>query len=114
MKQKRAARASLEAALASFEQLGARLWAEKARAELKRIGGRAPGGDALTATEWRVAELVAEGHPNKEIAAALFVTVKAVEANLTRIYAKLGIHSGTELAHLLARKPLVEEDGSGV
>ena len=71
------------------------------RAELKRIGGRAPAGEVLTATEQRVAELVAEAYPNKAIAATLFVTVKAVEANLTRIYAKLGIHSRTELARLL-------------
>jgi DNA-binding CsgD family transcriptional regulator len=101
LKQRRAARVSLEAALAVFEELGARLWAQKARAELKRIAGRAPSEDVLTPTERRVAQLVAEGHPNKEIAAMLFVTVKAVEANLTRIYAKLGIRSRTELARLL-------------
>ena len=109
VKQRRAARETLEAALAVFEELGARLWAEKARAELKRIGGRAPGGAVLTATEQRVAELAAEGRPNKEIAAALFVTVKAVEANLTRIYAKLGLHSRTELARLLARERPAED-----
>jgi DNA-binding CsgD family transcriptional regulator len=102
VKRRRAARQSLEAALAVFEELGARLWVERTRAELKRIGGRAPGGDVLTATERRVAELVAEGHSNKAVAARLFVTVKAVEANLTRVYAKLGIHSRTELTRLLA------------
>jgi DNA-binding CsgD family transcriptional regulator len=102
LKQRRAARTSLEAALDVFEELGARLWAEKARAELQRIGGRAPSGDLLTPTERRVAELVAEGHSNKEIAAALFVSVKTVEANLTRIYAKMAIRSRTELARLLA------------
>ena len=109
LKQRRAARVSLEAALAVFEELGARLWAEKARTELKRIAGRTPAGDALTPTERRVAELVAEGHPNKEIAATLFVTVKTVEANLTRIYAKLGIRSRTELARLLVDKSPVPE-----
>jgi len=51
-----------------------------------------------------VAELVAEGHPNKEIAARLFVTVKTVEANLTRIYVKLGLRSRTELARLLGAR----------
>ena len=40
--QKRAAREALEQALAIFEELGARLWAEKARAELERISGRRP------------------------------------------------------------------------
>ena len=109
LKQRRAARLSLEAALAVFEELGAPLWAEKARTELKRIAGRMPGGDVLTPTERRVAELVAEGHPNKEIAATLFVTVKTVEANLTRIYAKLGIRSRTELARLLVDKSPVPE-----
>jgi DNA-binding CsgD family transcriptional regulator len=104
LKQRRAARESLQAALALFDELGARLWARKTRAELKRIAGRAPAGNVLTFTEQRVAELAAEGHPNKEIAATLFVTVKAVEANLTRIYAKLGIRSRTELARLLAQE----------
>jgi DNA-binding CsgD family transcriptional regulator len=109
LKQRRAARVSLEAALAVFEELGALLWIEKARTELKRIAGRTPAGDALTPTERRVAELVAEGHPNKEIAAMLFVTVKTVEANLTRIYAKLGVRSRTELARLLVDKSPVPE-----
>ena len=109
LKQRRAARVSLEAALAVFEELGARRWAEKARSELKRIAGRTPAGDVLTATERRVAELVAEGHPNKEIAATLFVTVKTVEATLTRVYAKLGVRSRTELARLRAHKSAVTE-----
>jgi DNA-binding CsgD family transcriptional regulator len=96
-RKKAAARASLEEALADFEAIGARLWAERARAELARIGGRARSG-GLTPTEERVAELVAEGRSNKEVAEALFVSVRTVEANLTRIYAKLGIRSRTELA----------------
>jgi DNA-binding CsgD family transcriptional regulator len=109
LKQRRAARVSLEAALAVYEELGAPLWAQKARTELKRIAGRTPAGDVLTPTERRVAELVAEGHPNKEIAATLFVTAKTVEANLTRVYAKLGIRSRTELARLLVDKSPVPE-----
>lgn len=96
-KQKAAARASLEEALAGLEEMGARPWADRARAELARISGRAPSG-GLTPTEERVADLVAEGRSNKEVADALFVSVRTVEANLTRIYAKLGIRSRTELA----------------
>ncbi len=65
----------------------------------------------LTPAERRVAELVAEGHPNKKIAATLFVTVKTVEANLTRIYAKFGIHSRTELTRLLVHKSADAERG---
>jgi DNA-binding CsgD family transcriptional regulator len=103
-KQKRSARETLREALAIFERLGARLWAEKARAELARIGGRTPYKGELTPTERRVAELVAEGRSNKEVAAELFVTPKTVDVNLSRIYAKLGVHSRTELARRLAGK----------
>ena len=55
-------------------------------------------------SERRVAELVAEGRSNKEVAAALFVAPKTVDVTLSRIYAKLGVHSRTELAHLLAER----------
>ena len=58
--QQKIAREALEQALAIFEELGARLWAEKARAELRRISGRAPASDELTETERRVAELAAQ------------------------------------------------------
>jgi DNA-binding CsgD family transcriptional regulator len=96
-KHKAAARAALEEAIEILDPMGARLWAERARAELGRIGGRAKE-DGLTPTEARVAELVADGLSNKAVAAELFVSVRTVEANLTRIYAKLGIRSRTELA----------------
>ena len=79
------------------EALGAHLWVPKAEAERARIGGRTTI-EGLSETELRVAQLVAEGRSNKEVAAALFVTVRAVEANLSRVYAKLGIESRTELA----------------
>jgi DNA-binding CsgD family transcriptional regulator len=101
-RRKAAARAALQEALDDLEAMGARLWAERARAELARIGGRAPAG-GLTPTEERVAELVAEGRSNKEVADALFVSVRTVEANLTRIYAKLGIRSRAELASRRSR-----------
>ena len=104
-KQRRAARETLESALAVLEELGATLWAEKARSELARVGGRVPSGD-LTASERRLAELVAEGRSNKEAAAALFVTPKTVETKLSRIYAKLGIHSRAELARRLTESKL--------
>jgi DNA-binding CsgD family transcriptional regulator len=101
-RQKRAARELLERAAAVFDELGARLWADKARAELARVSGRRPEGQELTATERRVATLVAEGLANKEVAAALFVTVHTVEAHLSRIYRKLGIHSRRDLARVPA------------
>jgi DNA-binding CsgD family transcriptional regulator len=79
------------------------LWAARARAEMARIGGRSPAGDALTVTERRTAELVSRGLSNKEVAAALFITPKTVETQLSRIYAKLGVHSRTALARRLVK-----------
>ena len=99
---KRAAREALEEALAVFERLGARLFAEQARLELGRIGGRRPPTDRLTPTERRVAGLVAEGRSTKEVAATLFVSPKTVEGHLSSIYTKLGIHSRTALARELS------------
>ena len=102
-KQKRAAREALETARDAFRGFGSPLWAEQAAAEIARIGGRTGERWELTATERRVAELVAQGLTNKEVAGQLVISVRAVEANLTRIYAKLGIRSRTELAHTLAQ-----------
>jgi DNA-binding CsgD family transcriptional regulator len=96
-KQRGAARATFESALAIFERLGAPLWADKTRAELGRIGGRTRE-DGLTPAEQRVAILVAEGRTNREVAAALFLSERTVASHLTHIYAKLGVRSRTELA----------------
>ena len=97
-KKKAAARETLERALATFDRVGARLWAEKARAELGRIGGRAPSRWELTPTEEQVAALVVAGHTNREVAAELFMSVRTVDWNLRKIYGKLGVHSRRELA----------------
>jgi len=80
-----------------FEGLGAATWAAEARSELGRIGGRTRE-VGLTAAERRVAALVAEGRTNQEVAAALFLSERTVASHLTRIYAKLGVRSRTELA----------------
>jgi DNA-binding CsgD family transcriptional regulator len=97
-KRKREARDTLTKALEIFEGLGAALWADKTRAELARIGGRAASSLDLTPTEDRVAALVAAGNTNREVADALFVSIHTVEANLKRIYRKLDVRSRTELA----------------
>jgi len=102
-RQRAAARATLERALQLFDHLGAPRFAEKAAAELARIPGRAPSAGELTETERRVAASVAAGLSNKQTAARLFVTVRTVEANLSRVYAKLGVRSRTELAARLGR-----------
>jgi len=101
-KRKADARRALEEAIAAFDSLGAAAFAARARSELERIGGRPPSKGGLTPTERQIAELVAEGRSNKEVAAALFVSVKTVEANLSRTYAKLGIRSRAGLARHLA------------
>jgi ATP/maltotriose-dependent transcriptional regulator MalT len=96
-RQWRAARESLNAACAAFEKFGYRFWVARTDAELKRIAGRSASA-GLTPTETRVAEVVAAGRSNKEAAAELSVTVRTIESNLSRIYAKLGVRSRTELA----------------
>ena len=101
-KKRAAARESLAAARAGFEQLGCPGWAQAAAAELDRIAGRraTPAGE-LTPGERRVAELVAAGLSNKQVAEQLYVSVYTVEAHLSQAYAKLGIASRTQLAAAL-------------
>ena len=102
MQRKRAARQTLGRALEIFERLGARLWAERARRELRRIGGRSSPRGELSGTETEIVELVVAGRSNKEVAQALHLSPKTVEWNLSKIYRRLGVHSRTELA---ARRP---------
>jgi DNA-binding CsgD family transcriptional regulator len=97
---KRHARDAIEAALAGFEEIGASGWAGRAQAELGRIGGRTRT-EGLTPAERRVADLVAEGRTNREVAAALFLGERTVASHLTHIYTKLGVRSRTELARRL-------------
>jgi DNA-binding CsgD family transcriptional regulator/tetratricopeptide (TPR) repeat protein len=97
-KRKREARATLSEALCVFDTLGAVPWSLRAGDELARISGRRPGGSGLTATERRIAELVAAGGTNKEVAAVLFLSPRTVEAYLRQVFHKLGVRSRTELA----------------
>ena len=97
-RRRKAARDALLDAVAIFERLGSPLWAERAREETARIGGRAPTSTALTEAEERVAALVSAGRSNREVAAELFLSVGTVESVLWKVYRKLGIRSRTELA----------------
>jgi DNA-binding CsgD family transcriptional regulator len=101
-KERRAARTALEEAQAVFRSLEAMVWEGRAAAELARIGGRAPSSGELTPVERRVAELVAAGNTNREVAAALFLSTRTVEGHLSRVYGKLGVRSRVELTRKLA------------
>jgi DNA-binding CsgD family transcriptional regulator len=100
------ARPVLRDALALAEDVGARGVAEAARSELRIAGGRASRRarapvDRLTPGERRVAELAAAGSSNRQIANALFITVKAVEWHLGNTYRKLDVHGRSELPSTL-------------
>jgi ATP/maltotriose-dependent transcriptional regulator MalT len=98
-----AAITQLRSALETFEQLGAPLWAQRARAELERTDVLNTHADKLTVSEQRVAELAAAGMTNRDVASTLFISPKTVEANLVRIYRKLGIHSRAELGRVMGK-----------
>ncbi|MGE2714159.1 LuxR C-terminal-related transcriptional regulator [Mycolicibacterium litorale] len=100
-RRKEAAAATLTEALATFENIGAVLWAQRARDELARVNVRPTRDQGLTPSERRVAELAASGMSNRDIAAALFISVKTVEANLGRVYRKLGVRGRVALARRL-------------
>lgn len=104
---KRAARETLERSLAIFEALGSRLWAEKARSELRRIGGRTASDHELSETERQIVELVVAGRKNREVAAELSLSPNTIAWNLSKIYRKLGVRSRTELAAQISATPPV-------
>ncbi|WP_296606960.1 helix-turn-helix transcriptional regulator, partial [Nocardioides sp.] len=99
------ARVPLREAMDTFETLGAALWAERARHELRASGETARRGASLVATdltaqESQIAGLVRQGLSNKDVAARLFISPRTVDFHLRNVYAKLGITSRTELAAL--------------
>src|SRR5882757_2419927 len=94
---KDAASKTLAEALAEFEEVGAPWWADHVRTELARTNVRPNSAVALTPSEQRVADLAASGMTNRDVAATLFIGIKTVEHNLSRVYNKLGIRSRAEL-----------------
>ena len=104
-----AAATTLEGARAQLAAMHAAPWAAQAAAELERVApGRAEG--TLTTTESRIADLVAQGRRNREIAGELLISLATVEAHLTRIYRKLGVRSRTELVGRIASATLHPAD----
>jgi DNA-binding CsgD family transcriptional regulator len=99
------ARTYLRAALERFEALGSVLWAERARSELRATGETARRRDPstldqLTAQEVHIAQLVAEGRTNRDVAGQLFLSPRTIDFHLRNVYRKLGIASRMELARV--------------
>ncbi|NMO51503.1 AAA family ATPase [Actinoplanes sp. TBRC 11911] len=96
-----AARVAIGAALAIFLAADAKPWAEQTSLALARTSaaGFLPG---FTPTELKIATLVRDGATNREIASRLYLSVKTVEATLTRVYRKLGVRSRTQLSSRLS------------
>ena len=114
-----AALALLKSAEAELAGFGAeRLRAEAAR-ELRRLGVRVAarqrrgaageGLSALSGRETEIADLVAQGRTNREIAAELFVSDKTVEGHLRNVFAKLGVTSRAAVAEAVGRARAGEE-----
>lgn len=101
-REKRMAAEALDGAVAIFEQLGAPVWAERARRERSRIGLRPASPALLSGTELQVAELAARGLTTREIAAAAFLSPKGAEKALARVYRKLAVASRAELGARMA------------
>jgi len=88
--------------------IGAHRLRDEAAQELRRLGrtvagrqrraGGGPGVDALSGREREIADLVALGHSNREIAAELFLSEKTVEGHLTNVFGKLGVSSRAAVA----------------
>ena len=108
------AREHLRAAMDASIAMGLAAWAKRAAAELAATGATARprrqlDGEPLTSQETRVALLVAEGHSNREVAAALYLSPKTVEHHLASVFRKRGFRSRTELAKAFAQHPTAQQ-----
>jgi DNA-binding CsgD family transcriptional regulator/tetratricopeptide (TPR) repeat protein len=98
-------RVQLRVALEAFERLRAEPWAERTRKELRASGETARKRDPrtihdLTPQERQIADLVAGGLSNKEVAALLFLSPRTIDYHLRNVFVKLGITSRTQLARI--------------
>jgi DNA-binding CsgD family transcriptional regulator len=99
------ARAHLHRALDVFESLGASIWAERARVELRASGQTARRRDAstrggLTSQELQIARFVSQGLSNREVAAQLFLSPRTVDFHLRNVFRKLGLSARSQLSRL--------------
>ncbi len=95
-----AARDAFAEAARRYGQLGAYPWQAAVEAELSKLNG--PRGLGLSDTEARIVDLVRRGSTNREIARATFLSVKAIEANLTRLYRRFGVRTREQLGRAVA------------
>ena len=106
-----AALTALVAAESALDGFGAVRWRDEAVRELRRLGhrvrraGREASDGALTDREREIADLVAAGRTNREVAEQLVLSPKTIEAHLRNIYAKLGVRSRVELARATVSSP---------
>ncbi len=91
-----AAREAFGEALGRYAAIGAQPWREAVAADLARLDGGRSG--SLSPTELRIVELVRQGATNRDIARGTFLSIKAVEANLTRLYRRYGVRNRDQLA----------------
>jgi DNA-binding CsgD family transcriptional regulator len=113
--QRRAARTALHQAHAAFTGCGAVALAEQAGHEIAATAARLrprarPEGRELTAREAQIARRAASGASDKDIAAALFISVRTVDFHLRNVFRKLGVRSRGELA---AQIPGATRESSG-
>jgi DNA-binding NarL/FixJ family response regulator len=107
----------LESALAAYTQAGAERDASRVRSLLRARGVRpaaggprsAPDWPELTESEFAVVGLVARGATNREVAERLYLSPYTVNTHLRHVFAKLGIRSRVELAHLAAARGISAE-----
>ena len=101
----------LDRALQLYTSLGASWDASRIRRRLRREGVRrrlassvrpASGPQSLTESEHAVAQLVAQGLTNREVAERLYISPHTVSTHLRHAFAKLGVRSRVELARTLA------------
>lgn len=107
------AREFLRSGLELAQRLGATVLRDRAHEELVATGARPrrlvlSGVDSLTPSERRIAAMAAEGLSNREIAQALFVTLRTVEMHLSNAFRKLDVSSRTQLPAALASSPAAE------
>ncbi|WP_280276407.1 helix-turn-helix transcriptional regulator [Nocardia wallacei] len=117
------ARDPLRIALATFESLGARAWADRARDELRAAGEtrKTPVTDRaadLTPQEARIVEAVTGGLTNREIAAQLFLSPRTIDYHLRKVFVKMGVSSRAELTRDVlhgagTKQPLVDQPSTG-